>query len=368
MAYDGYKERAAACDRHAPPALLFEALCNAVGGEMVAGQTIGIAGAGSIGCFVGGMLAAGGGRVALLGRPRLIAEIEAGGLRLTSFEGFDQTIPRDRFALSENPAVFADAGVVLVTVKSADTAAMADIIARHAPPDVVVVSLQNGVGNAAVLRDRLPGRRVLGGMVPFNVIALGNGRFHRATSGDIVIAQDEGRLAEKLSVAGLTIRPTDNIDGVQWGKLVLNLNNALNALADLPLRRQLAQRPWRRLFADQVAEGLAAIRAEGIKPVSPTPIPLAWMPPLLRLPNIIFEPMLGRTMKIDPEARSSMWEDLKHGRRTEIDYLQGVITEIAERRGLKAPLSRRIVELIRQAEREAKGSPGLTPEQIRAAN
>jgi 2-dehydropantoate 2-reductase len=335
---------------------------------MVAGQTIGIAGAGSIGCFVGGMLAAGGRRVALLGRPRLIAEIEAGGLRPTSFEGFDQTIPRDRFALSENPAVFEDAGIILVTVKSADTAAMADIIARHAPSDVVVVSLQNGVGNAAVLRDRLPGRRVLGGMVPFNVIALGNGRFHRATSGDIVIAQDEGRLAEKLSVAGLTIRPTDNIDGVQWGKLVLNLNNALNALADLPLRRQLAQRPWRRLFADQVAEGLAAIRAEGIKPVSPTPIPLAWMPPLLRLPNVIFEPMLGRTMKIDPEARSSMWEDLKHGRRTEIDYLQGVITEIAERRGLEAPLSRRIVELIRQAEREAKGSPGLTPEQIRAAN
>jgi len=325
---------------------------------MVAGQTIGIAGAGSIGCFVGGMLAAGGRRVALLARPRVIAEIEAGGLRPTSFEGFDQIIPRDRFALSENPSVFEDAGIVLVTVKSADTAAMADIIARHAPSDVIIVSLQNGVGNAALLRDRLPGRRVLGGMVPFNVIALGNGRFHRATSGDIVIAQDAALPAERLSVAGLTIRATDNIEGVQWGKLVLNLNNALNALADLPLRRQLAQRPWRQLFADQMAEGLAAIRAEGIKPVSPTPIPVGWMPPLLRLPNVIFEPMLGRTMKIDPEARSSMWEDLKYGRRT----------EIAERRGLEAPLSRRIVELIRQAEREAKGSPGLTPAQVRAAN
>ena len=219
-----------------------------------------------------------------------------------------------------------------------------------------------------LLRHRLPGRRVLGGMVPFNVMALGEGRFHRATSGDIVIEQDEARTAEKLSVPGLTIRPTDNIDGVQWGKLLLNLNNALNALAGLPLRRQLAQRPWRRLFADQLAEGLAAIRAEGIKPVSPTPIPAAWMPLLLRLPDPIFEALLGRTMKIDPEARSSMWEDLKHGRRTEIDYLQGVITEIAERRGLEAPLSRRIVELIRQAERDAKGSPGLTPEQVRAAN
>jgi 2-dehydropantoate 2-reductase len=332
---------------------------------MVAGQTIGIAGAGSIGCFVGGMLAAGGRRVALLARPRVIGEIEGHGLRPTSFEGFDQTIPRDRFALSENPHLFEEAGIVLVTVKSADTAEMADTIARHAPSDVVVVSLQNGVGNVTTLRHRLPGRRVLGGMVPFNVMALGEGRFHRATSGDIVIEQDEARTAEKLSVPGLKVLPTDNIDGVQWGKLLLNLNNALNALADLPLRRQLAQRPWRRLFADQVAEGLAAIRADGIRPVSPTPIPFSWLPALLRLPDPIFEVLLGRTMKIDPEARSSMWEDLKHGRRTEIDYLQGVITEIAERRRLEVPLSRRIVELIRQAERNAKGSPGLTPEQVR---
>ncbi|MGE9007946.1 2-dehydropantoate 2-reductase [Leptospira interrogans] len=332
---------------------------------MNAGRTIGVAGAGSIGCFVGGMLAAGGRRVALLARPRVIAEIEAKGLRPTSFEGFDRTIEAKTLKLSNDPSIFADAGVVLVTVKSADTADMADIIARHAPSDVIVVSLQNGVGNA-VLRNRLPGRRVLGGMVPFNVVTAGEGRFHRATSGDIVIEQDAAGTAEKLSVPGLNMRPTGNIDGVQWGKLLLNLNNALNALADLPLRRQLAERPWRRLFADQVTEGLAAMRAEGIKPVSPTPLPAGWLPPLLRLPDMIFEAVLGRTMKIDPEARSSMWEDLQRGRRTEIDYFQGVITEIAERRGLDVPLSRRVVELIRKAEAAGQGSPGLTPDQLRS--
>lgn len=335
---------------------------------MNSGRTIAIAGAGSIGCFVGGMLVAGDRGVALLARSRVIGEIEANGLRPTSFEGFDRTFAANRFALSEDPSILGDAAVVLVAVKSADTAAMADVIARHAPTDAVIVSLQNGVGNTAVLRDRLPGRRVLGGMVPFNVIALGNGRFHRATSGDIVIAQDEARTAEKLSVQSLNMRATGNIDGVQWGKLLLNLNNALNALADLPLRRQLAQRPWRTLFADQVAEALAVIRAEGIKPVSPTPIPLGWLSSLLRLPDPIFEALLGRTMKIDPVARSSMWEDLQRGRRTEIDYLQGVITGIAERRGLDAPLSRRIVALIRTAEHEARGSPGLTPQQIRNGN
>ena len=102
--------------------------------------------------------------------------------------------------------------------------------------------------------------------------------------------------------------------------------------------------------------------------MSSTPVPASWTPHLLRLPDPIFNLVLGRTMKIDPEARSSMWEDLQRGRATEIDYLQGVITEIAERRGLAAPLSRRIVELIRQAEHEAKGSPGLTPEKIRDTN
>src|ERR1700726_4995653 len=283
-------------------------------GGMIQDRPIGVAGAGSIGCFVGGMLADAGARVALLARPRVIREIRDHGLRLTSFEGFERDIAPSRLTLSEDPKILADAGVVLVTVKSADTPEIADVIARHAASDAVVVSLQNGIGNTSVLRERLPGRRVLAGMVPFNVVAPGEGRFHRATSGDIVIEQDDAATAYRLSVPGLRMRPSPDIAGVQWGKLLLNLNNALNALADLPLRQQLAQRAWRMLFADQIAEGLAAMRAEGIKPVSSTPIPPGWMPHMLRLPDALFEMLVGRTIKIDPQARSSMWQDLQRGR------------------------------------------------------
>ena len=333
---------------------------------MILERPIGVAGAGSIGCFVGGMCAAAGRHVALLARPRVIQEIESNGLTLTSFEGSERKVEPRQLTLSDDPRIFADVSMVLVTVKSADTAEIADAIARHAPPDAVIVSLQNGVGNAAELRQRLAGRVVLAGMVPFNVMALGEGRFHRATSGDIVIEQDDADTARRLSVPGLRMRASADIAGVQWGKLLFNLNNALNALSDLPLRQQLAQRSWRRLFADQIAEGLAAIRAEGIRPVSSTPIPVGWTPSLLRLPDSLFGMLLGRTMKIDPQARSSMWEDLRRGRRTEIDYLQGVITEIADRLGLQVPLSRRIVALIKRAEGERKGSPRLTPEQIRS--
>ena len=325
-----------------------------------------VAGAGSIGCFVGGLLAGAGRRVSLLARPRMIAEIKRFGLTLTSLEGSSWHVASQQLKLSEDPNVLAEASVVLVTVKSADTAGIADAIALHAPPDAVIVSLQNGVANAAVLRDRLPGRTVLAAMVPFNVIAAGEGRFHRATSGDIVIERNAADTAAQLSVPGLAMRPTDDIAGVQWGKLLVNLNNAINALSGLPLREQLAQRGWRRLFADQMSEGLMAVRAEGIKPVSPTPAPLSLVPRLLRLPDALFAIALAPAMKIDPQARSSMWEDLERRRRTEIDYLQGVITGIADHRGLNVPLSRRIVALIRDAEAAKQGSPRLTVVQIRA--
>jgi 2-dehydropantoate 2-reductase len=313
---------------------------------MVSGQTIGIAGAGSIGCFVGGMLAAGGRRVALLARPRVIAEIEAGGLRPTSFEGFDQTIARDRFALSENPHLFEDAGIVLVTVKSADTAAMAGIIARHAPSDAVIVSLQNGVGNAAVLRHRLPGRRVLGGMVPFNVMALGNGRFHRATSGDIVIAQDWAHTAEQLSVPGLTVRPTDNIDGVQWGKLLLNLNNPINALSGLPLREQLLDRGYRRCLAALMDEALEALSWANIVPAQLAAVPARRLPFMLRLPTPLFRLVAARMLRIDDKARSSMADDLALGRRTEIDALCGEVARLARSNGARAPINEKMVALL----------------------
>ncbi|MGY3032862.1 2-dehydropantoate 2-reductase [Bradyrhizobium sp. USDA 4354] len=332
---------------------------------MVTDRPIVVAGAGAIGCFVGGMLAAAGRRVALLVRPRVKTEIERFGLLLTDFDGSEKKLGAGQLALSEDPAIFHSASIVLVTVKSADTAAVADQIAQHAPEDAVIVSLQNGIGNVAVLRQRLGGRRVLAGMVPFNVIAMGDGRFHRSTSGDTHIGEDAENTAGALSVPGLAVRASRDITGVQWGKLIINLNNALSALSDMPLAAQLANRDWRRLFADQMAEGLAALKASGITPVSATPIPMAWTPTLLRLPDAIFNAILGQTMKIDPEARSSMWQDLKQGRTTEIDYLQGAVIALADQNHVDVPLMRRIVALIKEAETAGNGPPRLTPQQIR---
>src|SRR3569832_2535970 len=142
-----------------------------------------VAGAGNIGCFGGGLSASAGRRISLLARPRVIEEVGRCGLTLTSLEGSSWHVASQQIKLSEDPRILAEASMVLVTVKSADTAEVADAIARHAPTDAIIVSLQNGVANMPVLRNGLPGMTVLAAMVPFNVIAMGEGRFHRATSG-----------------------------------------------------------------------------------------------------------------------------------------------------------------------------------------
>jgi 2-dehydropantoate 2-reductase len=331
----------------------------------MAARSICVAGAGSIGCFVGGVLAMDGRDVSLLARPRIIDQIGQHGLRLTSFEGLDQRLPASQLTMSDDPSIIAGAGTILVTVKSGDTAAMAERIARHASDDAVIISLQNGVGNVALLRQHLPRHNVLGGMVPFNVIAKNAGHVHRATSGAIAVERDAIDTAGALAVPHLAIRAAANITDLQWGKLLVNLNNALNALSDIPLRSQLAQREWRMLFADQMTEGLRVLHAAGIKPISATPIPARLTPHLLRLPDGLFNALLGRTMKIDADARSSMWEDLQRGRRTEIDYLQGVIFELAARHGVATPLTQRVMTLVKAAETVKSGSPALTVHQIR---
>ena len=107
-----------------------------------------------------------------------------------------------------------------------------------------VVSLQNGVGNVDVLLARLGGMaRVVAGMVPFNVVQTREAgeppRFHRATSGTLMIGAGVPGLREALDVRGVAVAESRDMAGVLWGKLLLNLNNALNALAGMPLAAEL---------------------------------------------------------------------------------------------------------------------------------
>jgi len=332
-----------------------------------------VAGAGSIGCYVGGCLALAGRHVTLLLRAVLAGAIARHGLLLTDLEGVDRTLPSPALRLAIDPrAALAEADIVLVTVKSGATAEMAGLIARHAPAGAIVVSLQNGVANLDALRARLAAsQRPVAGMVPFNVVQTrperDRPRFHRASSGTILIAPGLPGLRAALDVPGARLAEHDDMTGVLWSKLLVNLNNALNALSDLPLAAELADRGWRSLLAAQIVEALAVLKAAGIEPARLESVPPKAIPFILRLPNPIFKLVARRMLAIDPEARSSMWEDLQLRRQTEIDYLQGAILALAEKVGLAAPVTERVARLVKGAESVGAGSPALRPSHVAGA-
>jgi 2-dehydropantoate 2-reductase len=211
---------------------------------------------------------------------------------------------------------------------------------------------------------------VLAGMVMFNVVQSPDGevpfRVHRASQGEVMIDGGIDGLADRLDVDGLAVEARADMKAVQWGKLLMNLNNALVALSDLPLSRQLADRRWRVVLAGQIDEALAAMKAAAVAPARITGLPPSLLPKVLRLPDWLFGLLARRMLAIDAQARSSMWDDLKRGRPTEIDELQGAVIRLARQTGTPTPINERVMALVRQAEAGERGPPGLTPDAVNA--
>lgn len=324
-------------------------------GREGAGARIAVFGTGSIGGWLGGRLA-GHARVALVARPQVADDISTNGLTLTAFDGWQRRVSPGEVEVVTSAEAVSNARLVLVTVKSAATAQAGRELARHLRPGTLVISFQNGLRNARMLAAELPDCTVLAGMVPYNVVRLGPGRWHQGTSGRLMVAA-HAQLAAFLPLfeaAGLPLQPRGDIAAVQAGKLLLNLNNAINALADIPLREQLAQRGWRCCLALAQVEALRVFAAAGIAPARVTPLPPTWLPALLRLPDALFTRLAARMLRIDPLARSSMWEDLAAGRPTEVDWIQGEIVALGGHHGLATPVNARLVQLVHEAGRQRR--------------
>lgn len=324
---------------------------------------IAILGAGSIGLYVGASLCLAGADVVFIGRARLKQQIAEYGITLTDLHQRQQQLSAAQIQFSEHPGALANADLILVCVKSQASASAAQDIAQHARPDALIISLQNGIGNADVLRQALPRHAILGGMVPFNVVQLAKGRLHRGTFGELAV-QASPQLAPwhtLFAKAHLPLQENHDFTALQWGKLLLNLNNAINALAGIPLKAEFSERSYRLCLALLMQEALAILRQAGIHPTKIAAAPPALLPFILRLPTPLFKLIAASMLKIDPQARSSMWEDLQAKRMTEIDYLNGAVVQLAQKHGMDAPANRNMVRLIKAAEQASDGpTPGLS--------
>ncbi|MBL8288617.1 MAG: 2-dehydropantoate 2-reductase [Rubrivivax sp.] len=339
-------------------------------------------GAGAIGCWVGGRLQAAGAEVHFVGRPAVLEELRVLGLTLTDLDGRRTHLaPAELRLHAEVPdaprAAASDGGsgnvpgvagvapaLVLLCVKSGSTAEAAALLALHLPPGTPVLSLQNGVANPAVAAAAAPGLAVIAGMVGFNVVRASPGHWHRGTWGELA-AQAHPALQAWLptfAAAGMPLALHADMKPVQWGKLLLNLNNPVNALSGLPLKRQLLDRDLRVVMAALIGEALAALKAHGIEPAQLATLPPRWMPFGLRLPTWLFKLAARTSLRIDDAARTSMADDVARGRATEIDALCGEVVRLARSAGQRARCNEWMQE------RLSRPDPGrMTGREMRAA-
>lgn len=322
--------------------------------------SIAILGAGSIGCFVGGCWQVAGLDVRFIGREKLKRDIEQDGLTLTDYSGWQADIPAAAVDFRCDPDALQDADVIALCVKSGATAEAAKQIAKHGRDGATIISLQNGISNVDVLERELGNRfQVVRGMVPYNVAYLGGGGFHKGVAGDL-FADDRAETralsgAIGQSPAGLQL--SDDMLGIAWGKLLINLNNAVNALSGRTLIEELRERDYRRAFAASMREGLGLLDKAGIEPAKVGAVGPRLLPWVIGSPDWLFHNLFMKAWKIDAKARSSMADDLAASRKTEVDYINGELVQLAEQLGRDAPINRKIVELVRQAEAGAEPWP-----------
>ena len=314
---------------------------------------IAIFGAGSIGCYLGGQLAGAGAPVTLIGRERYQTMLAEHGLTLTHYARPPIQLASDQIDFVTDPSGVRNADVVLVTVKSQDTQEAGRVLREAVNSRALVISFQNGVGNAQVLRDCMPDVTVLGAMVPFNVTSTGPGTFHCGTEGNLCIEFIQSKRLEALQSlfekSGQDCSLSRDIAAVQWGKLLVNLNNALNALTGSTLYSGLVQRDYRRALALMIEEALFVVHAAGIRPEKFGKASPEKMLRILRLPNLLYRLIMNSVVKIDTSARSSMLDDLETGRASEIDYLQGEIVALAKKTGQSAPINERVLHEVQRA-------------------
>ena len=301
--------------------------------QMTKNLKVAVMGAGAVGCYYGGMLARAGHEVVLIARPMHVEAINRHGLRLQT-TAFDEQISQHLSASSEASGI-EGADLVLFCVKSTDTASAGASMRAHLAPDALVLSLQNGVENAEVLRAVLPQQPVAAAVVYVATAMAGPGHVQHKGRGELVIepSGSSEAVAQALIAAGVPTEISGNVRGALWAKLILNCAyNAVSAITQLPYGRTSVGDGVQAVMQDVVAECLAVASADGVQ-----------------VPGDVNAAVqkIAATM---PGQFSSTAQDLAKGKRSEIDHLNGFVVRRGEALGVATPANRVLWALVKLLE------------------
>lgn len=296
---------------------------------------IAVLGAGAMGSLYGGMLAEAGNEVVLIDLwQEHIGAVNRDGLTIDSPGG--TRVVRNITGVTE-PSAAGEADLVLVFVKAAATAEAADRARGLAGPGTTVLTLQNGLGNVEALCSVFGARRVIAGTTGHGSTMAAPGHIRHAGEGDTVVGGLDGGSAARATAlaalferAGIAVKITENVIGLIWTKLLVNVGiNALTAVTGLKNGGLLDFPETKELLSAAVLEAVAVAEAKGIRLETADPV--------------------GHTLSVarkTAENRSSMLQDITAGRQTEISVINGAVAAEGERLGVPVPVNTVLTKLV----------------------
>lgn len=312
------------------------------------GAEIWVYGAGAVGSCLGGMLARGGHQVVLIGRDPHMTAVRERGLRIRGLWG-DFLVREGLRALTSLPET-GRPDLVLLTVKSYDTAAAAEDLAARLDPAVPVLSLQNGVGNVEILARRLGPGRVLAGMVIIGFEIPVPGEVRVTVQADDIRLGRPGKPPDEVvrnvvswfRGSGIPAREDPHIESSQWGKVLYNSAlNPLGAILRCHYGALLQDASWR-VIRSVIHEAYAALAKARV--AVPWPTAEAYLSHL-------------RSVQIPAtfDHRPSMLVDLERRGRTEIDVINGALVRLGESVEVSTPVNAALCDIIHALERLRRG-------------
>ncbi len=284
---------------------------------------IAVMGAGAVGCYYGAMLARAGHSVVLIGRPALVDAVRREGLLLES----RQFTGRVTLQADTSPAAVKDAELVLFCVKSADTESAGAAIAPHLSSQASVLSMQNGVDNAARL-SAVIGRHAIPVVVYVATEMAGAGHVRHHGRGDLAIGRSasSAAIASLMTAAGLPSEVSDRVFDALWTKLIINCAyNGLSAIAQLPYGELVRQPHVLETMRDIFEECVAVARADSIT-----------------LSDSLWQSLMDISVNMAGQ-RSSTAQDLSRGKKSEIEHLNGYVVRRGKELEVPAPVNQALL-------------------------
>ena len=235
-----------------------------------------------------------------------------------------------------DPALIGKADLIIIFVKSTHTAPAAGTARELVGQEGLVLTLQNGMGNADIIAEAIDPKRVVAGTTSHGATLLGPGSIRHAGIGPTVIGMWAGGdkspaqdIAGAFTDAGIDTETVEDVRSVVWDKLLVNIGiNAITALTGIKNGQIHDLEATKALSRAAVEEAMAVARTQGIK---------------------IREDAVEHVLRVAEATgpnRSSMGQDVDRKRQTEIGAINGVVVREGRRLGLQTPVNKTLTALV----------------------